>query len=93
MHRLLLFLNIIMLLLVIGLGYLVVGLLWERGAVPDLPEMLQPVVAPTAVSALSEPNAIPANSPTLVIPTLVVERSQTAVRLPITFNAASTHIT
>lgn len=93
MHRLLLFLNIIMLLLVIGLGYLVVGLLWERGAVPELPAMLQPVVMPTAVSALSEPNAIPANSPTLVIPTLVVERSQTAVRLPITFNAASTHIT
>ena len=51
MHRLLLFLNIIMLLLVIGLGYLVVGLLWERGAVPELPAMLQPVVMPTAVSA------------------------------------------
>jgi hypothetical protein len=93
MHRLLLLLNLIMLLLVVGLGYLVVGLLWERGPVPALPSVLQPVVAPTAVSALAQAASTPPNGPTLAIPTIVVERSQTAVRVPVTFSAASTHIT
>lgn len=93
MHRLLLFLNIVMLLLTVGLGYLVVGLLWERGAVPVMPELLQPVAVPTAVSALAQSPPSPSAGPTLVIPSIVVERSQTAVHLPITFHAASSHIT